>query len=344
MAISMYSASVPVFTRMLGHLAAWLDKAEATEARQAEVKRLKAAEKWLKEVEAELREQRFTPISDKAQAVWNELRQESSVELAQIQLTGTATQRRVKLDVSIDGNDANALGVMSQGELNALSLSLFIPRLAHEDSPFGFVVIDDPVQAMDPFKVDGLAIVLRDLAKTRQVIVLTHDTRLPDALMRMQVPATLYEVVRKPRSGVEVRLSRDPVMALLEDARALSKSEAEVGKTVTHEVVPALCRAAFEEALTTIIKRRILGRGDGHEVLRERLAAAVGTTRLAALAMFDDAEAGKDVMPRLAGPRRGYVETYKAIKDGAHESFAGDVMDLCRATGQLIDFVKTVKP
>ena len=29
MAISMYSASVPVFARMLGHLAAWLDKAEA---------------------------------------------------------------------------------------------------------------------------------------------------------------------------------------------------------------------------------------------------------------------------------------------------------------------------
>lgn len=29
MAISMYSASVPVFTRMLGHLSAWLDKAEA---------------------------------------------------------------------------------------------------------------------------------------------------------------------------------------------------------------------------------------------------------------------------------------------------------------------------
>ncbi len=29
MAISMHSASVPSFTRMLGHLAAWLDKAEA---------------------------------------------------------------------------------------------------------------------------------------------------------------------------------------------------------------------------------------------------------------------------------------------------------------------------
>ena len=29
MAISMYSASVPVFNRLLGHLAAWLDKAEA---------------------------------------------------------------------------------------------------------------------------------------------------------------------------------------------------------------------------------------------------------------------------------------------------------------------------
>ena len=46
-------------------------------------------------------------------------------------------QRRVELDVTVDGVGAAALGVMSQGELNALALSLFIPRatLAGEPVP-----------------------------------------------------------------------------------------------------------------------------------------------------------------------------------------------------------------
>ena len=53
------------------------------------------------------------------------------------------------------------MGVMSQGELNALALSLFFPRMMLAESPFRFLVIDDPVQAMDPLKVDGLARVLQ---------------------------------------------------------------------------------------------------------------------------------------------------------------------------------------
>jgi hypothetical protein len=48
------------------------------------------------------------------------------------------------------------MSVMSQGELNALALSLFLPRMMLAQSPFRFLVIDDPVQAMDANKVDGL--------------------------------------------------------------------------------------------------------------------------------------------------------------------------------------------
>ena len=50
----------------------------------------------------------------------------------------------------IDGVAGAALGVMSQGELHALALALFLPRATLPESPFRFVVIDDPVQSMDP--------------------------------------------------------------------------------------------------------------------------------------------------------------------------------------------------
>jgi wobble nucleotide-excising tRNase len=51
--------------------------------------------------------------------------------------------------VTVDGVEGAALGVMSQGELHAMALSLFLPRATLPESPFRFVVIDDPVQSMD---------------------------------------------------------------------------------------------------------------------------------------------------------------------------------------------------
>jgi predicted ATPase len=112
-------------------------------------------------------------------------------------LSGSATQRKVELSVTVDGVDGVALGVMSQGELHALALSLFIPRATLDDSPFRFIVIDDPVQSMDPSRVDGLARVLESAAADRQVVVFTHDDRLPEAVRRMGIDATVLEVTRR---------------------------------------------------------------------------------------------------------------------------------------------------
>ncbi|MEZ5285546.1 MAG: hypothetical protein R2712_12240 [Vicinamibacterales bacterium] len=99
--------------------------------------------------------ERFRPIADRAKAIWQQLRQQSNVELEAVALKGTATQRAVELSVTVDGVPGAALGVMSQGELNALALSLFMPRASLPESPFRFMVIDDPVQSMDPARVDG---------------------------------------------------------------------------------------------------------------------------------------------------------------------------------------------
>ncbi len=67
--------------------------------------------------------------------------------------------------------------------------------------PFRFVVVDDPVQSMDPAKVDGLARVLEDAAKTRQVVVFTHDDRLPEAVRRLGIDARILEVSAPRRIG-----------------------------------------------------------------------------------------------------------------------------------------------
>ena len=69
---------------------------------------------------------------------------------------GKATSRKVSLDVTVDGTEGAALGVMSQGELHSLALALFLPRVTLEASPFRFLVIDDPGSVHGPRPVPKL--------------------------------------------------------------------------------------------------------------------------------------------------------------------------------------------
>src|SRR4051794_3820939 len=183
---------------------AWLSEARAVAAKAERLRALKGAESWLKGVAAELRTERFAPIAERALANWRELREGSSIDLREITLRKVGRYGRADFGVSADGESANALGVMSQGELLALSLSVFLPRVALDESPFRFAVIDDPVQAMDASTVEGLARVLQGAASTRQIVVFTHDDRLPEAIARLDLDATLVRVDRRPRSSVAV--------------------------------------------------------------------------------------------------------------------------------------------
>lgn len=111
--------------------------------------------------------------------------------------------------------------VMSQGEVNALALSIFLPRAMLAESPFRFLVIDDPVQAMDPAKVEGLARILEEVSRSRQVLVFTHDDRLPEAVRRLAIPGRILEVTRRSGSLVDIRPALLPVERQLKDAQDL---------------------------------------------------------------------------------------------------------------------------
>jgi hypothetical protein len=296
---------------------------------QARSEELKREEQRLKEEQARLKSERFEPIADRAIAYWNVLRHQSNVELERIELEGEGTKRRVDMSVTVDGVEGAALGVMSQGELHAIALSLFLPRATLADSPFRFVVIDDPVQSMDPARVDGLARVLEDVATTRQVIVFTHDDRLPEAVRRLGIDAHVLEVTRREGSVVEVREGRDPVSRNLADAGDVASSRA-LPPLVAQQVVPGFLRGAIEAACVEVLRRRRLGRGESHAQVEALLAANPKTASLLSLALFDTASKGADVAPAIRKWGGDLADAYQVAKSGAHAGYHGDLEALVR--------------
>ncbi|MFG1765760.1 AAA family ATPase [Micromonospora parva] len=309
----------------------WVAAADGLPAREATLTRLKAARTWLKNAGAQIRDERVAPFAGHSQRIWAQLRQESNVELGSMTLAGANTRRRVVFPVSVDGADnGTALGVMSQGEMQALGLATFLPRSCAPESPFRFIVVDDPVQSMDPSKVDGLARVLAELAEQRQVVVFTHDTRLPDAVRRLDLgKARIIEVTRAEKSVVTLRPGSDPVTRYLDDASALARND-EIPAEVRGPVVAELCRSAVEAACHRAVWRTRVARGVPHadiEAAIEDASRRVATT--VALAVFDDAEKGGDVLGWL-GRRHGRraVNAYQACREGVHGAYLADLPGL----------------
>src|SRR5690606_22051356 len=222
-ATAMLQAADDAWRPLARALGAWVVHAREAAEAEARLRAVKQGLDWLRRQAQALRDERLAPFAERSRAIWRELRQQSNVELGGLRLDGQGNRRHLRLDVAVDDINTGGVGVMSQGELHALGLALFLPRATAAESPFRFVVIDDPVQAMDPGKVDGLATVLVEAARTHQVVVFTHDDRLPEALRRLQLPATIVEVVRRENSEVELRQVRDPVRLYLDDARAVAK-------------------------------------------------------------------------------------------------------------------------
>lgn len=308
---------------LAGDLRRWLAQAQDVEAKAATLKALKDAEKWLKAATDDLRRERFAPISQSAIANWRELRQGSSVDLHEISLKKVGRGGRADFDVRADDTEANALGVMSQGELLALSVSVFLPRAALEESPFRFAVIDDPVQAMDPAKVDGLAKVLHRAARTRQIVVFTHDDRLPEAIRRLRLDATMLHVDRRAQSSVDVQESRSPVQRYIDGARGYAKPD-RLPPEVQARVVPMFCRSAVEAAAANIVRRRAAQHGTDLNEADDQIAEARSLRETLALVLFGDAGRHGEVGGEV---KRRYGDAYSALVTALNRGAHGNPLD-----------------
>ncbi|HEY1698810.1 MAG TPA: AAA family ATPase [Trebonia sp.] len=300
---------------------------------------VKKAIDWLKKTGAELRNERLKPFAEFSALVWQSLRQESNVELGPVTLAGSGKQRKVSLDVTVDGEPGAALSVMSQGELHALGLALFLPRATAKESPFGFMVIDDPVQSMDPAKVDGLARVLHLVSRDQQVVVFTHDDRLSAAIRQLQIPAVVWAVTRRERSVVRLASADDPVKRYIDDAFALAMTKRLDGG-VKAVAVAGMCRFAIEAACVEKLRAWWLRDGVPHASVEALLEKAPKLAEKVSLVLFGDKDHRayeiRDEL-RQRGEHRGnaFVQAFSAANDGTHGVYSGDVKQLAKDTEKL---------
>jgi hypothetical protein len=315
---------------------AWLATARRAASDKQAVATIKAAEDWMASFTADLRRERLQPVVDAAQANWAELRHESNVQLGEVELRKEGNQRYAAFDVLVDGTDASAFGVMSQGELSALAISVFLPRAALPESPFGFMVIDDPVQSMDPAKVDGLARVLARAAAGRQVVVFTHDERLPEAVRRLAIDARIVRVQRRAQSKVEIVAGAPPSDRYLAEAFALAKTD-DLPDEVRARVVPGFCRSAIEAACAARIRRQRLAAGTPHAEVEEQLLELTKLSTWLAAAFGLGVAQGREVTDQVR--RLGGEDAVAAVRQantGAHRLVAEDGLRLAERTRALV--------
>jgi hypothetical protein len=169
-------------------------------------------------------------------------------------------------------------------------MALFLPRATMQGSPIRFVVLDDPIQAMDPAKVDGFVRVLARLAAGRQVVVFSHDDRLPQVVRQTGVSAEILEVTRQANSSVEVIRCFDPVQRYVNDAFAITRDD-DVPREIAARIIPGLCRMAVEAAAHEVYFSQRLGRGDRRVEVEKAWQETTTTKQRIALVIQGDKQA-----------------------------------------------------
>ncbi|GGR73159.1 hypothetical protein GCM10010169_16430 [Micromonospora fulviviridis] len=116
-------------------------------------------------------------------------------------------------------------------------------------------------------KVDGLAQVLAGLAETRQVIVFTHNNRLPEAVRRLRIGATIWAATRRDESVIEIRKNSDPIERYLSEAASILKAE-ELAETARSPWWPAAAAQRWKQPATSASDASASVAGNGMAVWR----------------------------------------------------------------------------
>ena len=203
------------------------------------------------------------------------------------------------------------------------------------------MVIDDPVQSMDPAKVDGLARVLASAAQERQVIVFTHDERLPEAVRRLAIDARIISVKRRAQSQVELVAGRPPSDRYIGEAMALAKTEG-LPAEVRALVIPGFCRSAVEAACEARIRKQRIEAGVPHAAVESELEALTSLASRLAGAFGLTVSKGLEVNQQLrAIGGEDAVVAIKQIKAGAHELVGADHLALIESTKRIVKAIES---
>jgi DNA repair exonuclease SbcCD ATPase subunit len=79
-----------------------------------------------------------------------------------------------------DQNGKSVIPILSQGNLNSLALSIFLALAESQDSPFNFLIFDDPSQSLGTSEKSNFLKILDKIAENRNLIISTMDKEFFD--------------------------------------------------------------------------------------------------------------------------------------------------------------------
>ena len=135
------------------------------------------------EVAREEAETRLTTAGTTIDKYFRQLTRNPFVQQLQMTITLDKRTRRNSYDIADqDGKDLTP--ILSQGDLNALALAIFLglAASAKESSSFSFLMLDDPSQSLGTEHKKQLAQLLDQVARHKRLIVATMDNEFHECL------------------------------------------------------------------------------------------------------------------------------------------------------------------
>lgn len=90
-----------------------------------------------------------------------------------------------------DDKGNSVIPILSQGNLNALALSIFLALC--ENMPFDFIMLDDPSQSLSSNEKKNFVEVLNSITEKKQVIISTMDSELFEYLKNLYKQKKIYK-------------------------------------------------------------------------------------------------------------------------------------------------------
>ena len=188
---------------------------------------------------------------------------------------------------------------------------------------------------MDPARVDGLARVFDKVASGRQLVVFTHDDRLPESLRRLDLSHQVLEVTRQKKSLVTVRSVLGPVEQYLEDAWAVAMEDT-LTSSISQKVVPGFCRQALEAACVERIRRERIGQGALHAEVEKEIDQANTLMQKVALALLGNVSEASKVRGAITQRwGKNLAGVLGVCNRGTHSGYPGDLRGLINDSRRL---------
>jgi DNA repair exonuclease SbcCD ATPase subunit len=136
-----------------------------------------------------------------------------------LKITNNPAIKEIKLSVDVDSSGKNSYSfrdqnnrdltpVLSQGDLNALALSIFLAMasLKGSASSFDFIILDDPSQSLGSEHKKNFVEVLDQVANNKRILLATMDRELQELLTQKLTKAKKIYYFKKwnPFTGPEI--------------------------------------------------------------------------------------------------------------------------------------------